>query len=161
MNLHRLTQFVKMCVVGKNENSSSSNNNFYIFRRITNLAWKPVFHSVLRSIQTLIIIRFILFIYLFLISYAMLVFIHTSTKRKKKKKKKKRTGNSYNLIANHFHVKTASKFKFIRKRKKRFFFFFFFKRGSFRSAQVGKAERRILNFLKGGSFGVAQVETVE
>ena len=53
-------------------------------------------------------------------------FIHTSTKRKKKKKKKKKkTGNSYNLIANHFHVKTASKFKFIRKCKKRFFFFFF------------------------------------
>ena len=63
-------------------------------------------------------------------------------------KKKKKNGNSYNLIADHFHIKTASKFKFIRKRKKGFLFCFvlFFKRGSFRSAQIGKAEQRIVYF---------------
>ena len=65
------------------------------------------------------------------------------------KKKKKTTGNSYNLIANHFHVKTASKFKFVRKRKKRFFFCFFFKRGSFRSAQVGKQNEELFIFERG------------
>ena len=41
------------------------------------------------------------------------LFIPQRNAKKKKKKKKKKTGNSYNLIANHFHVKTASKFKFI------------------------------------------------
>ena len=39
------------------------------FRRITNLAWMPVFHLVLRSTQTLIIIRLILFISLFFINF--------------------------------------------------------------------------------------------
>ena len=47
-------------------------------------------------------------------------------KKKKTPKKRKKPGNFYNLIANHFHVKIASKFKFIRKCKKRLFLFFFF-----------------------------------
>ena len=37
----------------------------------------------------------------------------------------------------------------------------FFKRGSFRSAQVGKAEKRAVYVLKMGSFGAAQGEKVE
>ena len=53
-------------------------------------------------------------------------YLNETEKKKKKKTHQKKTGNSYNLIANHFHVKTASKFKFIRKRKKHFCIFFFF-----------------------------------
>ena len=49
-----------------------------------------------------------------------------NAKNKNKKKQNKKTGNFYNLIANHFHVKIASKFKFIRKGKERLFYFILF-----------------------------------
>ena len=63
------------------------------------------------------------------------------------KKEEKKTGNSYNLIANLFHVKTASKFKFIRKRKKHFLFFFiFFLNEGFSICPGRKSRTRIVYF---------------
>ena len=91
-----------------------------------------------------------LFIKMCTCTFFFFLFIHTSTKRKKKKNaKKKKTGNSYNLIADHFHVKQFPNLNSSESKRNFFFFFFdlfFFKRGSFRSAQVGKAERRIVYF---------------
>ena len=57
-------------------------------------------------------------------SFSFYSYLNEMQKQKTKQKKRK-TGNSYNLIADHFHVKTASKFKFIRKPQKTFLFFFF------------------------------------
>ena len=70
--------------------------------------------------------------------------------KKKKKKTNKKTGNSYNLIADHFHVKTASKFKFIRKRKKRFLFFFLTR--VFSICPGRKSRTKNCLFLKGGGL---------
>ena len=76
------------------------------------------------------------------------LYIKMCTCTLKKKKKKTTTGNSYNLIANHFHVK-ASKFKFIRKRKKRCFFFFFFKRGLLDLPRTEKQNEELFIFERG------------
>ena len=102
-------------------------------------------------------------------TFFFFLFLPQRNAKKKKKKKKKRTGNSYNLIANHFHVKTASKyklFKFIRKRNKRFFVFFcccfYFLTRVFSICPGRKSRTENCLFLKGGgSFGVSQVKTVE
>ena len=69
-------------------------------------------------------------------------------------KKQQKTGNSYNLIADHFHVKTASKFKFIRKRKVHFFFvvfffFFFFNEGLFDLPRSEKQNEELFIFERG------------
>ena len=73
-----------------------------------------------------------LFIKMWTCTFFFFLFIpqRNAKKQKQQQQKKKKPGNFYNLIANHFHVKIASKFKFIRKCKKRLFlsfsFFFFF-----------------------------------
>ena len=65
--------------------------------------------------------------------------------------KKKKPGNFYNLIANHFHVKIASKFKFIRKCKKRLFFsfLFFLNEGLFDLPRSEKQNKELFIFERG------------
>ena len=91
--------------------------------------------------------------FFFFVLFFFFLFLPQRNAEKKKKKKKKKTGNSYNLIANRFHVKTASKSAI-----KIFFFFFFFffvfflNEGLFDLPRSEKQNEELFIFERGGVF---------